>query len=102
MLLENKIKQFLNDHTYINGRYVNKSVAINVNPGIPCIISENAIINELTINAKEMNSIDYIHALDVYISNVCNCVICKKCFRITLFNHFLDFQASEADLNAFL
>lgn len=67
---ENKIKQFLNDHTYINGRYVNKSVAINVNPGIPCIISENAIINELTINAKEMNSIDYIHALDVYISNL--------------------------------
>lgn len=67
---QNKIKQFLNDHTYIHGRYVNKSVAINVNPGIPCIITENAIVNELTINAKEINSINYINVLDVYINNL--------------------------------
>ena len=67
---EKKIKQFLNDHTFINGHYVNKSVSVNVNPGIPCIITENAIVNELTIHATEMNSIDYINVLDVYINNL--------------------------------
>ena len=63
---ESKIKKFLNEHTYINGNYVNKSVSVIVNPGIPCTIKEQAFTNNIILTAFNITSIDYIHTLNIY------------------------------------
>ena len=67
---DEKIKQFLNDHTFINGQYVNKSITKTVNPGVPCILKELPFENNITVEAKELNNMKYIDTLEIYIHNL--------------------------------
>lgn len=100
-----KVDQYIINFFYdYNLRYLNKILYIN---NIIQGVHSEIIYTELKlINAYISSFINKKHSpcdcLDIYISNLCNYIVCKKCFRITLFDHFLDFQASEADLNAFL
>ena len=100
-----KVDQYIINFFYdYNLRHINKILYIN---NIIQGAHSDVIYTELKlINSYISSFINKRHipcdCLDIYVSNVCNYVVCKKCFRITLFDHFLDFQASEADLNAFL
>ncbi len=100
-----KVDQYIINFFYdYNLRHINKILYINnVIQGVQSdiIYTELKLINGY-INSFINKRYTCCDCLDIHISNICNCVVCKRCFRITLFNHFLDFQASEADLNAFL
>ncbi len=100
-----KVDEYIINFFYdYNLRYLNKILYVNnviQNTPSDIIYTELKLINGY-INSFINKRYTPCDCLDIYISKICNYVICKKCFRITLFNHFLDFQASEADLNAFL
>jgi hypothetical protein len=65
----NKITQFLNDHTQINGRYVNKSVDIIDNPGFPVNFRIPSLKSEIYIEINKINDIDYIDILYLYLDS---------------------------------
>ena len=100
-----KVDQYIINFFYdYNLRYLNKILYINniiqnIKPEI--IYTELKLINgyiKKFIYKDNKNCI----CSDIHISNIDKFLICKKCFCITMCNHFLDFHASEADLNAFL
>ena len=65
----NKITQFLNDHTQINGRYVNKSIDIIDNPGFPVNFRIPSLKSEIYIEINKINDIDYIDILYLYLDS---------------------------------
>ena len=65
----NKITQFLNDHTQINGRYVNKSIDIIDNPGFPINFRIPSLKSEIYIEINKINDIDYIEILYLYLDS---------------------------------
>lgn len=100
-----KVDQYIINFFYdYNLRYLNKILYINniiqnIKPEI--IYTELKLINSYIKKFIYKENIKCICS-DIHISNIDKFLICKKCFCITMCNHFLDFQASEADLNAFL
>jgi hypothetical protein len=65
----NKITQFLNDHTQINGRYVNKSIDIIDNPGFPVNFRIPSLKSEIYIEINKINDIDFIEILYLYLDS---------------------------------
>ena len=63
------ITKYLNDHIFINGNYVNKSIDIAENPGFPCLIKiSNAFATpEIVIELAEISSIQYIDTIELYL-----------------------------------
>tara|TARA_B110000879_G_C11182879_1_gene519469 strand:- start:7 stop:5559 length:5553 start_codon:yes stop_codon:yes gene_type:complete len=63
------VTNYLNDHIFINGNYVNKSIDIAENPGFPCLIKvSNAFASpEIVIELAEINSIQYIDTIQLYL-----------------------------------
>lgn len=65
----NKITQFLNNHTQINGRYVNKSIDIIDNPGFPVNFRIPSLKSEIYIEINKINDIDFIDILYLYLDS---------------------------------
>lgn len=64
-----KLRDYLDSHIRIGGKFVNKSVDIAENPGFPVIIRTIPFENKLSIQIQEMNSIQFIDVLHVYIDS---------------------------------
>jgi hypothetical protein len=64
-----KLRDYMNEHVRIGGNYVNKSIDIVENPGFPVILRTVPFENKMTIEVKDINSIDFIDVLDIYIDS---------------------------------
>lgn len=71
------ITKYLNEYTLLNGVYVNKSVDVADNPGFSTIVLYNDIENKLTIQMNDIDSIFYIHNINIYIDALLKASITK-------------------------
>lgn len=78
-----QIKNYMNEYTLLNGRYVNKSVDVIDNPGFPTVIQYNDIQNLLTVTTSNIDSIYYIQQLEIYIDTLLKTSIYKEELKLT-------------------
>lgn len=64
-----KLRDYLSEHVRIGGQFVNKSINIAENPGFPVILRVIPFENKLTVEIKEINSIDFLDVLDIYLDS---------------------------------
>jgi hypothetical protein len=62
-----KITEYLNSHTLLNGKYVNKTIDIAENPGFLCVMQVHPFDNNLEISVSGINSIYYVDILQIYL-----------------------------------
>jgi hypothetical protein len=65
-----KIIDYFNDHTRIQGKYVNKQLDIVDNPGFPVSIFKTPFDNKLLIRINRINSIEFIDLLNIYFDTI--------------------------------
>lgn len=66
--LANVVK-FLNEHTQFQGKLVNKSKDVSENPGFPVFISTIPVENLLVVEVSDINALEYIEILHVYLDS---------------------------------
>uniref|UniRef100_A0A6C0JI89 Uncharacterized protein n=1 Tax=viral metagenome TaxID=1070528 RepID=A0A6C0JI89_9ZZZZ len=64
-----KLRDYLSEHVRIGGQFVNKSINIAENPGFPVILRVVPFENKLAVEIKEINSIDFLDVLDIYLDS---------------------------------
>jgi hypothetical protein len=64
-----QISKYLNEHTRINGRFVNKAVDIAENPGFPSLFRVMPFENKIVLEVNNIDSISYIEILHVYLDS---------------------------------
>lgn len=100
-----KVDEYIINFFYdYNLRYLKKIIYINniIQDKAPDIIyNELYFINNYIKKYINKNT-SKCECIDFHIGNFGKYIICKKCFSITLCDHFFERQASDADLNAFL
>jgi hypothetical protein len=65
-----EIVSFFNQHQRIHGEYVNKQVDIVDNPGFPISIYKSPFDNKLEIKIDQINSIEFIDILTIYLDSI--------------------------------
>lgn len=66
----NHITDYFNNFTMLNGKNVNKFDSVIENPGFSCSIHAIPFDDILIFNISEINNIDYIPHIDIYIDSV--------------------------------
>lgn len=62
-----EVVRYFNEHTRINGKFVNKTVDIAENPGFPTIIRLLPFEKKCLIEISQIKSIEYIDAIGIYL-----------------------------------
>jgi hypothetical protein len=65
-----EILKYFNDHTRIQGQYVNKTIEIIDNPGFPVSMNKNPFDDKLIIKVNKITSIYFIEVLHIYIDTI--------------------------------
>jgi len=65
-----EIINYFNQHQRIHGEFVNKQVDIVDNPGFPVSFYKSPFDNKLEIIIDQINSIEFIHVLTVYLDTI--------------------------------
>ena len=61
-----EIVKYFNDHTRIQGQYVNKNVVIADNPGFPVVMTKSPFDDKFSIRTSNISSVDFIRVLHIY------------------------------------
>lgn len=65
----NALRDYLNQHVRIGGQFVNKAMDIAENPGFPVVLRTIPFENKLLVEIKDMNSVDFVPILDMYVDS---------------------------------
>ena len=65
-----EIVKYFNEHTRIQGQYVNKSVDIVDNPGFPVVMSKSPFDDKFSITVSNISSVDFIDVLHIYFDTI--------------------------------
>jgi hypothetical protein len=65
-----KLRDYLNQHIRIGGQFVNKTVDIAENPGFPVVLRTIPFENKLLIEIKDINNVNFLPILDIYIDSL--------------------------------
>ena len=65
-----KLRDYLNQHIRIGGQFVNKTVDIAENPGFPVVIRTIPFENKLLIEISDINNINFLPILNIYIDSL--------------------------------
>lgn len=65
-----KLRDYLNQHIRIGGQFVNKTVDIAENPGFPVVIRTIPFENKLLIEITDINNINFLPILNIYIDSL--------------------------------
>jgi hypothetical protein len=63
------LRDYLNQHVRIGGQFVNKAMDIAENPGFPVVLRTIPFENKLLIEIKDINSVDFVPILDMYLDS---------------------------------
>lgn len=67
--LKEMVKYF-NDHTRIQGQYVNKTVDIADNPGFPVTMTKSPFDDKFTIKVSNITSVDFVDVMHIYFDTI--------------------------------
>jgi len=70
---DNALKEvinYFNDHTRIQGQYVNKNIDIIDNPGFPVFMNKNPFDEKLIIKVNKITSVYFIDILHIYLDTI--------------------------------
>jgi len=65
-----EIVKYFNEHTRIQGQYVNKSVDVVDNPGFPVVMSKSPFDDKFSITVSNISSVDFIDVLHIYFDSI--------------------------------
>ena len=65
-----EIVKYFNEHTRIQGQYVNKSVDIVDNPGFPVVMTKSPFDDKFSITVSNISSVDFIDVLHIYFDSI--------------------------------
>ena len=65
-----EIVKYFNEHTRIQGQYVNKSVDVVDNPGFPVVMSKSPFDDKFSITVSNISSVDFINVLHIYFDSI--------------------------------
>jgi len=65
-----KLRDYLNQHIRIGGQFVNKTIDIAENPGFPVVIRTIPFENKLLIEISDINNINFLPILNIYIDSL--------------------------------
>jgi len=82
----NEIISYFNQHQRIHGEYVNKQVDIVDNPGFPISIYKSPFDNKLEIKIDQINSVEYITILSVYLDTIIRLLLSPEDVETLLLN----------------
>ena len=65
-----EIIKYFNEHTRIQGQYINKNVDIVDNPGFPVTMSKSPFDDKLVIKVGKINSVNFIEIIHIYLDTI--------------------------------